>query len=273
MKNKKLIIFSDLDGTLLDHNTYSFDAAKEALNRIKERDIPLVLCSSKTRAEIEVWRTRLDNKAPFISENGGAVFIPDIQILKERDSTNKDGYNVIELGIRYEELIKKFKDLKDTFGNKIRGFFEMEVDELTDLTGLSKEDAILAKKREYSEPFLFKGTNEDYNSLEKTTKRMNLNLTRGGRFVCLVGDNDKGKAVNIISEIYKEKHPELKTIAIGDSYNDISMLQSVDIPVLVKKPKGGYESIDDLSSILFASQIGPNGWNEAILKILQHLAF
>jgi mannosyl-3-phosphoglycerate phosphatase len=269
MKNKKLIIFSDLDGTLLDHNTYSFDAATEALKRIRERGIPLVLCSSKTRAEIEMWRKRLDNNAPFISENGGAVFIPDAKIRKDRNYTNKEGYQIIELGIRYVELIKQFKIIKDIFGNKIKGFSEMEVAELIDLTGLSKEDAVLAKKREYSEPFLFNGTKDDKKELEKTTRRLNLNLTKGGRFFCLLGDNDKGKAVNIISEMYREKHPELKTIAIGDSYNDLPMLKAVDIPVLVKKSKEGYEGIDSFSNFLFASKVGPTGWNEAILKILQ----
>ena len=269
MKNDKVIIFSDLDGTLLDHNTYSFDAATEALILIRERGIPLLLCSSKTRAEIEVWRKRLDNNDPFISENGGAVFIPDAQILKENNTKCKEGYHVIEFGIHYVELIKQFKNLKDTLGNKIKGFSEMEVDELIDLTGLSKADAVLAKKREYSEPFLFKGTNDDYNKLEKTTKRMKLNLTKGGRFFCLVGDNDKGKAVNIISEMYKEKHPELKTIAVGDSYNDLPMLKAVDIPVLVKKPNEEYERLNAFSNFLFASQVGPRGWNEAILKLLK----
>jgi mannosyl-3-phosphoglycerate phosphatase len=269
MKNKKLIIFSDLDGTLLDHNTYSFDAATEALKRIRERGIPLVLCSSKTRAEIEIWRERLDNNAPFISENGGAVFIPDAKIRKDRNYTNKESYQVIELGIRYVELIKQFKNLKDKFGNKIKGFSEMEVGELIDLTGLSKEDAVLAKKREYSEPFLFKGTKDDKIELEKTTRRLNLNLTKGGRFFCLLGDNYKGKAVNIISGMYRENHPALKTIAIGDSYNDLPMLKAVDIPVLVKKPGEGYEGTDGFSNILFASKVGPIGWNEAVLKILQ----
>jgi len=70
----KIIVFTDLDGTLLHPKTYSFDAAMPALKLIKEKDIPLILCSSKTRAEIEVYRKKLDNQHPFVSENGGGIF-------------------------------------------------------------------------------------------------------------------------------------------------------------------------------------------------------
>lgn len=72
----RIIIFTDLDGTLLHPNIYSFAKARPALNLIKEEGIPLVLCSSKTRAEMEVYRERLGNNHPFVSENGGGIFIP-----------------------------------------------------------------------------------------------------------------------------------------------------------------------------------------------------
>ena len=71
-----LVVFSDLDGTLLDHDTYSFDAARPALERLRVDGVPLILCTSKTRAEIAPLRRALGNTHPFISENGGAVFIP-----------------------------------------------------------------------------------------------------------------------------------------------------------------------------------------------------
>lgn len=73
----RIIIITDLDGTLLHPKTYSFEKAMPALRLIKEMGIPLVFCSSKTRTEVEVWRQRLENSHPFISENGGGIFIPD----------------------------------------------------------------------------------------------------------------------------------------------------------------------------------------------------
>ncbi|MBW1679603.1 MAG: HAD-IIB family hydrolase, partial [Deltaproteobacteria bacterium] len=116
VEKPQIIIFTDLDGTLLDHYSYSFDAAQEALERIKVAQIPLIICSSKTRAEIEVWRTKLDNKDPFISENGGAIFFPKDRIVADINTgLERNGYQVIELGINYPELLLRFRSLKGLF--------------------------------------------------------------------------------------------------------------------------------------------------------------
>lgn len=268
MSNANLIIFTDLDGTLLDHSTYSFDAAREALDRVKKAGIPLILCSSKTRAEIEIWRERLNNNDPFISENGGAVFISNNLVPVKNKYIERDGYRVIELGIHYPKLIAQFKTLKNRFGNRVRGFSEMALDEVINLTGLPQREAVLAKQREYTEPFVFDGDKNEERELKKNIKNLNLNLTKGGRFFHLLGDNDKGKAVNIIAEMYKETHPELKTVALGDSFNDLPMLQAADIPILVQKPGGVYDRQIDLPNLSRAPGVGPIGWNKALLMIL-----
>ena len=272
MKNKTdLVIFTDLDGTLLDHITYSFDAAIPALNLVKENHIPLILCSSKTRAEIEVWRERLHNKDPFICENGGGIFLSEAPNLLKINYEEKDSYTVIELGIPYPDIIKQYKILKDDLNDKIRGFSEMDVDYLVKITGLPLREAILAKKREYTEPFTFHGDKKDEAALEKRVKELNLNLTRGGRFFCLMGGNDKGKAVHIVSDIYRENCPGLHTIGIGDSYNDLPMLQAVDLPVLVRKPGEIYDRRINLPNLHHAQGVGPAGWNEAVSLIISKL--
>jgi len=270
-KKPQIIIFTDLDGTLLDYQNYSFDAAQKALKKIKDSQIPLIICTSKTRAEIELWRKRLNNNDAFISENGGAIFFPKMDILPNLPKViEKNGYKIIELGIHYSELLIMFRRLKDIFGKKIRGFSEMEVDEIAHLTGLSRDEAELAKRREYTEPFLFTGNENEMKILEKNIDRMKLKLTQGGRFFHLLGDNDKGKALIIVSEIYKKKFPQLKTIALGDSYNDLPMLQKVDIPILVQKIGGGFdERIKNIPNLIRASGIGPEGWNKALLEVLE----
>jgi mannosyl-3-phosphoglycerate phosphatase len=271
IEKQKIIIFTDLDGTLLDHQNYSFEAAQKALKKIKAFQIPLIICTSKTRAEIEVWRKRLNNNDAFISENGGAIFFPKLGIIPNLpDAIDRNGYKIIELGMHYKELLVRFRRLKDIFGKKMRGFSEMDVDEIADLTGLSRDEAELAKRREYTEPFLFTGNENEIETLEKNINQMKLKLTRGGRFFHLLGDNDKGKAVIIVSEIYKKKLPELKTIALGDSYNDLPMLQKVDIPILVQKIGGNFdERIKNVPNLIRASGIGPEGWNKALLEIIE----
>jgi len=271
VEKPQIIIFTDLDGTLLDHYSYSFDAAQTALEKIKAAQIPLIICSSKTRAEIEVWRTKLDNKDPFISENGGAIFFPKDRIIADINTgLERNGYQVIELGIHYPELLIRFRSLKGLFSELIRGFSEMDVNEVADLTGLSRYEAELAKRREYTEPFVFDGNEREKEDLQKKVEKVKLNLTQGGRFFHLLGDNDKGKAVRIVIEIYRRSFPELKTIASGDSYNDFPMLQMVDLPILVQKPGGVYdEKMIGIPNLIRASGIGPGGWNSSLIEILK----
>jgi len=268
MDKTDFIIFTDLDGTLLDRNSYSFSAAIEALNRIKEMNIPLILCSSKTKAEIEIWRERLDNNDPFISENGGAIFFSDNLNSGNKNPDERDGYRFIELGIPYTELMARFNELKNKFGDRIRGFSEMDVDELVGLTGLSQAEAVLAKQREYTEPFVFKGSKTDEKELEKSIEGLNLSLTKGGRFYCLLGDNDKGKAVKILTHRYRKSHSGIETVAIGDGYNDLPMLKAVDVPILVQKPGGSYDIQIDIPKLHRAHGVGPVGWNAGLMKIL-----
>ena len=269
-KNPQLIIFTDLDGTLLDHYSYSFDAAREALEKINVAKIPLIFCSRKTRAEIEMWRKKLGNHYPFISENGGAIFYPKKEKYPNAYQVRtRNGYRVLKLGTYYPDLLQQFKKLKKVFGEKVRGFSEMDLSEVAALTGLTENQAALAQKREYSEPFVFTGNKDEKQKLQIFVKKCPLNVTQGGRFFHLLGDNDKGKAVSIVIKGYKDVNPKLQSIAIGDSYNDLPMLQKVDIPVLVQKPKGIFDKkISSLTDLIRAPGVGPEGWNKAILSIL-----
>lgn len=266
-----LIIFTDLDGTLLDHYTYSFAPAHQALKKIADAHIPLIFCSSKTRAEIDVWRKKIPNHYPFVVENGGAIFFPpDWEISVTGELREKDGYHVLETGTAHPDLMVQFELFKRSLGGELTGLSEMAVEQIARITGLSKQNAGLAKKREYSEPFIFSGDRNDFELLEKMVSQRNLTLTRGGRFFHLMGDNDKGKAVYLIAEIYRKHVPEVKTVALGDSANDRSMVAMADVGIMVQKPGGGYdETLKKLPNIVRARGVGPAGWNQALLKLLE----
>ena len=149
------IIFTDLDGTLFDHFTYSFSAASDALKLIREKGIPLIICTSKTRAEILSIRKRLKNKAPFISENGGAVYIPDRYFKFSYEFQKRiRGYRIIEIGTPHKILLNFLKEIRDETGVAIEGISQMSIQKIMDFTYLKKREAEQSKKREYSEPFL-----------------------------------------------------------------------------------------------------------------------
>ncbi len=273
-----LIIFTDLDGTLLDIN-YSFREAMPALKLIKEKNIPLILCSSKTRVEIEHYRKKLKNTYPFISENGGGIFIPKdyfkINILKLSFNIEEEkNYYLIRLGASYIDLKNALDELRSE-GFDVNGFGDMSVREIAELTGLNISDAKMAKKRDFDEPFVFKGDKTSLRKLKRRIRHKDFNFTQG-RFFHIMGNSDKGRAVEILKELYAKQNRKMITAALGDSPNDIEMLEKVDYPVAVKKYDGSYDSqlikrLKQSKEFIKADDIGPAGWSRAVNKLVSKL--
>ncbi len=273
---KKPIIFTDLDGTLLDYRAYSYETAKSALNLVRKRDIPLVICSSKTRKEIEYYRKKLDNHHPFISENGGGIFIPKgyfpFPISNQRyEIATGRNYHVIRLGARYEDLRRVLQELKQE-GFQVRGFGDMSVEELVETTHMKSVEAKMAKQRDFDEPFLHTGPAYRLSGLLRAIHEKGFKFTQG-RFYHILGNSNKGIAVSILIDLYARKFQDsgIVTMAIGDSPNDKPMLQRVDVPILVRKHDGCYESSIKLPNLIKADGIGPEGWNAAIRDQLGRL--
>jgi mannosyl-3-phosphoglycerate phosphatase len=274
-----LIVFTDLDGSLLDGTTYSYKAATPALTALREQGIPLVLVSSKTRAEMEPLRQRLDHCDPFIVENGGAVFIPPglFDFPLERMRT-RSPYQVIELGLPYHMLREVLKQIEDAVETPLQGFGDLSVESIMQMTGLPHADAILAKQREYDEPFLLQGPQALIEEVCRQIVTRGLRWTKGGRLFHLMGENDKGEAASVLIRCYHRQQSmrgqaeRIETVGIGDSINDASLLAMVDYPILVQKPDGSYDSDIHLSGMIRAAGIGPVGWNEAVLELLAQVS-
>jgi len=265
--DKHIVIFTDLDGTLLSYDNCSFEEALDALEVIKQGKIPLVLCSSKTRSEIELYRERLANTDPFVSENGGGIYIPDGYFTKSPDVgiRQDNGSRVITIGKSYSELRNGLRRLRE-MGFRVKGFGDMTVEEIASITGLSPEEARLSKEREFDEPFIMKN-GADEERLRDAVLSLGLNFTVG-RHYHLMGESDKGKAVRILTELYRKEFGDIRTIAIGDSPNDIPMLEAVDIPVVVQKPGGIYDNRIVIPKLVRAEGIGPDGWRKVILELV-----
>ena len=270
----RLIIFTDLDGTLLDYHTYSFAPAAPALKLIEEQGIPLVLCSSKTRAEIEHWRVKLDNAHPFIAENGGGIYIPhayfptdDLQSAWSRRESI-DGYAVLLLGTAYTVLRESMEELRRD-GFEVEGFGDMDSERVAEITGLSLEEAELALRREFGEPFVFVGEGTRLQALEAAVREKGLHCIAGGRLFHLAGDNDKGKAVEILMELYRKKFGTIITLALGDSPNDRPMLERADYPILVQNHRGEYDHRITVPNLIKADGIGPQGWGNAVITFIR----
>ncbi len=261
----KTVIFTDLDGTLLHPSLNSFAEALPALEIIRARKIPLVLCSSKTRAELDLHRKRLGNRDPFVVENGGAVFVPR-GYFPFVGSTPAGEYLMTSFGKPYEEIRKFFVRIREQTCATVKGFGDMSKEEVSDLTGLPLNEAELARQRDFGEPFLFEGDVDD--GFLKSIEQEGLHWTRG-RLFFLMGDHDKGKAVRLLKQWFHRREGKIATIGLGDALNDLPLLREVDYPVLVQKQDGSYDHTVELPHLIRARGVGPEGWNRAVLELLK----
>ena len=266
------LVFTDLDGTLLDERSYSFEAALPALRRLHTLQIPIVFCTSKTISETVAIQERLGLEDPFIVENGGAVYFRPGQLTDATLPIQRSGtWHRLSLGFSYPRLVSNLLKIQDQLGCVLRGFSDMSASEIAQACGLSMEEALRAKDRQFDEPFSVENeTPELMDSLDRVASEHGLRVTRGGRFHHLTGPNDKGQAVSMVLGAYARALHGTRCVALGDSPNDLSMLLAVDLPVVVQRPDGSWDPrlLDCLPNAIKAEGIGPVGWNQAVLALL-----
>lgn len=266
----RIIIFTDLDGSLLNHDDYSFEDARPALERIKENGIPLVITTSKTRVEVEEIQRELGIEDPFIVENGAAIFFPlGYHVPDTSQGEIRPPYALIKIGRPYKEIRGFIEKTRPAFG--IQGFGDLTAYQVGQLAGMSPEKAALAREREFTEPFLLPNA-ADLQSLQDLALREGMKVLKGGRFYHLVGmHQDKGEAVKIVKTLLSENHRiPVKTIGVGDSLNDLPVLEEVDIPVLIPRPDGTYEEMN-LPNLRRAIFPGSKGWQQSIERVLDEV--
>lgn len=262
MTKPRLLVFTDLDGTLLDHDTYRWQAAEPALERLRQANIPVVLNSSKTASEMRGIRAALNNHHPFIVENGAAVVIP-------ANCFGTVAEQVVNFGASREQVLSVLSGLRSE-GYQFRGFADMSVDELRRLTGLSATSAEQAKDRQGTEPVLWEGSDEELSTFTEKLAAANLRLVQGGRFFHVMGDFDKADGVRFLLGKYREHYGQepLVTVALGDSPNDQRMLESVNIPVIIRGVQSDLVQLTSERHAMRSLKPGPEGWNECVLNIL-----
>jgi len=275
----RTIVFTDLDGSLLDHHSYSHAGAAPVLARIREEGIPLIIVTSKTRAEVVEIQREFGNADPFIVENGGAAYFPrsgPYRFLAAGEEAA--GYRRIGFGRSYGEIrdfLAAFKS-EEKKREIIKGFGDMELEDIMALTGLDAVRAGAAKRPEFSEPFLIAGETDAaaacLRELAAEARRRGFEITRGGRFHHLLGaGQDKGRAVAAtVKTLRGLAGGKITTVGVGDSDNDLTMLAAVDIPVLIPHPHRGFPAGTPAGAVR-ATRPGSEGWNEAVGKALDGL--
>ena len=262
--NKQLLIFTDLDGTLLDHDTYSFAPAAAALNRIARLGIPLVINSSKTAAEITAIQNQLNICQPFISENGAAVYTPVSPALPATETEWRQQH----FAEPRESVLATINILRREKNYAFIGFADCDPAGIADLTGLSLEQANLAGERAYSEPLTWQGSNEALKDFLQQLDERQLGAQQGGRFLTVMSKTaNKAEAMAWLCEQYADGRPQL-TIALGDSPNDELMLDNANIAVVIQSKRSMDINVTKPELVIRTDLAGPAGWQSAMDQVL-----
>ena len=266
MKKKFIIlIFTDLDGSLLNRDTFKFDEIKKFLKDLVSKGIFIIPNSSKTENEIIDFNQELGENLTYISENGSVInglnllninFPDKIVLSREKNEIQKI----------FESKISK--NLKD----KCKFITRMEKKKQIEILGLSNDKLKNALSRKYSIPFLFDGNKNERDKLNKSITKNGLSLQEGGRVINLCDKVNKVKSMNRVIKIFKKIEKNIKVIAVGDNYNDLEMLKNSDVPCLVFNDRFKLDEIF-IDNLIISNQPSPLGWADVIKKALVKLDY
>ncbi|MBT9432968.1 mannosyl-3-phosphoglycerate phosphatase-related protein [Candidatus Sodalis endolongispinus] len=256
-----LLVITDLDGSLLDHHTYSWQPAAPWLAKLKAKEIPIVICSSKTTVEIVALQAQLGLiGSPFIAENGAALQLdarwPNAQA-SAGNFTGKD----------YISLRAVMTRLREAHGYKFFGFGDVTANEVAEWTGLSLKEAQLAKTREASEALIWRDTDDRLAAFAAELAAEDLAITEGGRFYHVMSrGSGKGAAVRwLVSQYHQHDGRAWQTLGLGDGPNDSSMLEEVDFAVIIRGYSKTPVALSTTHPAIYRTHaFGPEGWREGL---------
>jgi mannosyl-3-phosphoglycerate phosphatase len=269
------VIYTDLDGTLLDHHTYSADAAKPALAALCKRGVPVIPCTSKTRAETVHIAAELGLDGPMIVENGAAVWIPEHWKLSRTDGALSDESAWCHsFGLSRGMIRRQLAILSIEWGNRYQSLCDLSDRQVMSITGLDAASAPRARERHYCETLVWLGTPADRIAFAEQVEALDMRCVQGGRFVHVLASGGKAEAVRWLHHKIRAEWPAFRgavSVSAGDAENDVAMLEVTDLALLVRSPVFELPNPKRAGGIVISDQIGPAGWAEGIEMLIERL--
>jgi mannosyl-3-phosphoglycerate phosphatase family protein len=272
------LVFSALEGALVDARTDSFSGAEEALSELHRRNIPFILLSPRTRAEVEPVRRKLEHNHPFITENGGGVFFPDGYFnLRIPGAVRVGRYFCIAQGRPYDEVCDTLNEVAQECGVGVTGFRDMNAREISANMGLRPRAAGLARDREFEELFFF--TSADAVAIARfvaAARERGFDARPGSTFWRFSSGCDTGRAVRVVAQLFRQAtRLKLRLIGIGAGNEDLPWLQAMDQAILLSGSQRSEETTSDATQIRPQARkvtkiesTGAAGWAQAIFNII-----
>ena len=263
MNFDNILLFTDLDGSLLNKKTFDFNAASYLIKDCISKGINIIPNSSKTDLELNEICEDLNIPKIYISENGSCIkglnFLSnslnkEISLSRSKEIILKNFIENVDINLRQKCLILENEPLQ----NQIK------------ILGLPKDKIPKALNRKFSFPFIFEGNENQELQLKTIVKKYGLKIQFGGRVLNLGDEVSKGNAMKtFVSLLSKETKKDYVLICVGDNENDFDMLDKCDYPCLVKN--GPIKKINFKNQCIFSTQEAPYGWVEVVNKTLNKI--
>ncbi|MBB1201412.1 mannosyl-3-phosphoglycerate phosphatase-related protein [Enterobacteriaceae bacterium 89] len=258
----KLIIFTDVEGSLIDTHTQQWQPAAAWLTRLLEQEVPIVLCSSKTAAELMLLQKELNiGPQPLIAENGAVIQLAD-------SWQDDKAYPRMITGSPHEEIHDILKQLRDSEGYKFTTFSDVPVQTISDWTGMNPHHASLARLHEASETLIWRDSDERMQEFDATLASLGMQFVQGARFWHVLDQRGgKDQAVSWLRSRYQAREGFRRiALGLGDGPNDAPLLNAVDYAVVIKglSRLGLLLKNDSPERVFHTSAGGPEGWREGV---------
>ena len=262
--NSKYWIVTDLDGTLMDEN-YDISPARKTLKKLSKLDIPVIPCTSKTASEVRHFRKENGLFDPFIVENGAAVYGSDVN--------NSSEWELI-LGESYKELRIILSNISNIVNYHLTPLNDLNYNQIFELTGLNDQSIDRALDRQWSVPFL-NPPDDIFDKIKLICDSYNVNVFKGNRMSHLLSSKShKGVAVDKLK--LHLKNINVNIIALGDSQNDLPLLEYADISIVIPGKNGPNKYLQngiDKGYFRLANAPHAEGWSNSVEDIINNIKY
>lgn len=242
-------MFTAVDGTLLDFDTFDDTASRPVALQLAAEGIPLVPITAMTLEEMEPIARAMGMRHAMIVEAGGAIA-----------RWNNGSWEIEACGTEADALLDAVSAIEARSGADLVVYSVLPEKDAARLSGRSGAMLRGSTRRCFSEPFLIE--RGDIAEVEKAAALLGFNVKRGRRFFYLTRAGAEAEA-------FLRLRDELRcdvAIALGGSPLDAEFLLRCELPVIVPRPDGipDPELVAAVPAAHVAALPGAAGWAGAV---------
>ena len=224
------IVFSDIDGTLLNTEHHVLPRTADAIRRITARGIPFAVVSARMPAAIAPIVDEIGAPAAVISYNGGLVITPDGEEIHDARIPCAQTEAVLAQIARDYPAVSLSYYAGDIWYVRDRADPDVQREErITTVTSVEADFAALIAAGTMPNKLFAMGVPELIARMEKELSPAfpELTVIRSAPHLLEINERTVSKATGIVVLLDHYGIDRSEALAFGDNYNDIAMLRYV----------------------------------------------